>query len=133
MKITKIQNEFKIISVLTPEEIKRLEKVNQNVVYEDKKPVFGISMSDTLPQFTGKAVTFNEVSDSGKAMLTLCCDKDIYEQFASEDDAIKHFSEEYLEAINNLASAEEQFKTALNALDARITDVIKSVKTIKVD
>ena len=133
MKITKIQNEFKIISSLTVEEIERLAKAGQDVIYEDKKPVYGISVSRCCPTFNGKSVAFNEVSDSGKAMLTMVCDPETEELFGNAEDAIRHFTENNLEAINNLVSAEPKFKAALEALDKRVAEVVKNVDVITVD
>ena len=131
MKITKIQNEFKIISSLTPEEIQKLAKAKQNVLYEDKKPVFGIGMSNTNAQFDAKAVTFNEVSDSGFAMLTLVMPVECNE--ITNEEAIKAFSENNYEAINALAAAEPEFKTILNSIDARVSEITGNINVINVD
>lgn len=131
MKITKIQNEFKVISTLTPEQIARLESANKNVIYEDRKPVYGVSFSESgaTASFTGKATTFNEVSDSGKAMLTMtCCRK-----FNTDEEAIKDFIENNLEAINNFTEAELRFEDALANLDARVSEIQNSITTVRVD
>lgn len=133
MKITKIQNEFKIISSLTVEEIERLANANQDVLYEDKKPVYGISVTKNCPTFNGKSVAFNERSDSGKAMLTMVCDPETEAMFGNNEDAIKHFTENNLEAINNLISAEPKFKAALETLDARVAEVVENIEIINVD
>ena len=132
MKITKIQNEFKIISVLTPEQIKRLEKAKQNVIYEDKKAVYGVSVTEHNPTFSDQSASFNEVSDSGKAMLTMTCDAELARNFASDEEAIAHFAEANLGAINALAEAEAKFEAALSSLDARVNEVISNVTTITV-
>lgn len=131
MKITKIQNEFKIISSLTPEEIQKLAKARQNVLYEDKKPVFGIGMSNTNGQFDAKAVTFNEVSDSGFAMLTVImpaeCDG------MTNEEAIKAFSEDNYDAINALSAAEPAFKNTLDSIDARVSEITENITVINVE
>lgn len=130
MKITKIQNEFKVISSLTPEQIKRLEKTGKNVIHEDKKPVYGISFSTAgLASFTGKSATFNEVSDSGKAMLTMVCASD----FNNSEEATASFVENNLEAVNNLSEAEAQFESILECLDARVDEIKNNITTISVD
>ena len=131
MKITKIQNEFKIISSLTPEEIQKLAKARQNVLYEDKKPVFGIGMSNTNGQFDAKAVTFNEISDSGFAMLTVVmpaeCDG------MTNEEAIKAFSEDNYDAINALSAAEPAFKNTLDSIDARVSEITENITVINVE
>ena len=131
MKITKIQNEFKIISSLTPEEIQKLAKAKQNVLYEDKKPVFGIGMSNTNGQFDAKAVTFNEVSDSGFAMLTVIMPVE-YDGMTNEE-AIRAFSEDYYDAINALSAAEPAFKSTLNSIDARVSEITENITVINVE
>ena len=131
MKITKIQNEFKIISDLTPEEIQKLAKARQNVLYEDKKPVFGVAFSETTGQFDAKAVTFNEVSDSGFAMLTIVMPVECNEM--SNEDAIKAFSEDNYDIINALSAAEPVFKTTLAAIDTRVSEIVDSVNIITVE
>lgn len=132
MKIVKIQNEFKIISALKPEEIKKLMKVNKNVLYEDKKPVFGIAVG-TNPSFTAKDATFNEVSDKGYAMLTLSCDPDFAAQFENDNEAIKSFTEENLAPLNNLTAAENEFIASIKTINENITTLVKDIKTINID
>lgn len=132
MKVTKIQNEFKIISALKPEEIQKLTKAGKNVLYEDKKPVFGIAFGNTA-SFTAKDTTFNQVSDKGYAMLTLACDPEYATQFENEAEAIKAFTEENLAALNNLKAAETEFAAILTTINANISAIVKEIKTIAVD
>lgn len=132
MKIVKIQNEFKIISSLKPEEIKRLVKAGKNVLYEDKKPVFGINVSENLPSFTAKDATFNQVSDNGYAMLTLSCDQDFYEQFESDEKAIAHFTEDNLAALTNLKAAESVYASELGCLNDSVKALTKEIETISI-
>lgn len=133
MKIVKIQNEFKIISALTVEEINRLVAAHQNVLFEDKKPVFGIAVSEKNGSFTSKDATFNEVSDNGHAMLTMACSTDYMSQFATEAEAINAFIEANLGAIQNLKSAENAFKAVLESLNASVETLAKETKVINVE
>ena len=132
MKIVKIQNEFKIISAMKPEEIKTLAKAGKNVLYEDKKPVFGISFSETNASFTAKDATFNQVSDTGYAMLTLACDTEFYAQFNSEEEAIKHFTEENLAALTSLRAAETNFGAELASLNDSVKAIAKEVTSVNI-
>lgn len=131
MKIVKIQNEFKIISALKPEEIQKLAKAGKNVLYEDKKPVFGIAVG--TPSFTAKDATFDQTSDKGYAMLTLACDPAYEKQFKSDEEAIKAFTEQNLAALNNLKAAEVEFASALETINANINAIVKDIKTVNVD
>ena len=132
MKIVKIQNEFKIISSMKPEEIKRLVKANKNVLYEDKKPVFGINFSENT-SFTAKDATFNQVSDNGHAMLTVVCDEKFYAQFESDEEAIRSFTEDYLAALTNLKAAEAEFTATLNTLNSNVNAIVNEIKTVNID
>lgn len=132
MKVVKIQNEFKIISALKPEEIKKLMKTNKNVLYEDKKPIFGIAVGNNA-SFTAKDATFNEVSDKGYAMLTICCDPEFAAQFKNDDEAIKSFTEENLAALNSLNAAETELTASVKAINDNITTIVKDIKTINID
>ena len=123
----------KIISALKPEEIQKLAKAGKNVLYEDKKPVFGIAVSTTNPSFTAKDATFNEVSDKGYAMITLVCDPKHAETFENDAEAIKAFTEDNLAAINNLKAAEAEFASALETINNNINAVVKDIKTINID
>lgn len=132
MKVVKIQNEFKIISTLKPEEIQKLVRANKNVLYEDKKPIFGIAVGPN-PSFTAKDATFNEVSDKGYAMLTLACSPAFEAQFENDAEAIKAFTEQHLAALNNCKAAETEFIAALTAINENISTIVEEIKTINID
>lgn len=132
MKVVKIQNEFKIISTLKPEEIQKLAKAGKNVLYEDKKPVFGIAVGST-PSFTAKDATFNQTSDKGYAMITVSCDAEYGKKFENDAEAIKDFTEENLAALNNLKAAEVEFSAILASLNSNIDAIVKDIKTVSID
>ncbi len=132
MKVVKIQNEFKIISTLKPEEIQKLAKAGKNVLYEDKKPVFGIAVGAT-PSFTAKDATFNQTSDKGYAMITVSCDAEYGKKFENDAEAIKDFTEENLAALNNLKAAEVEFSAILASLNSNIDAIVKDIKTVSID
>ena len=132
MKIVKIQNEMKVISSLKPEDIKKLVKAGKNVLHKECRPVYGVNFSETTASFTGKSVTFNQVSDSGYAMLTVeCCPTCTAGE--SDEAIIRSFAENYLEAINNLKAAEPEFTASLETLNGTIDSIIDSAMSINID
>lgn len=133
MKLVKIQNTFKVISDLKTAEVERLVRAGQNVIFEDKKPVFGIAVNESTASFTGKDATFNQTSDKGYAMLTVECSPEYLAQFASEEEAIKNFAEEHLEAIHNLTAAEPAFRSIIENLNSSVEAITAETKIINID
>lgn len=128
MKLIKIQNEIKVVSELTPDEIERLAKAKKNVLTDNcGKPIFGVSRGSS--SFNEKNATFDETSDSGKAMLTIVCTKEDCENC----DILSKFTEDFIAAIENLQNFEGYAKEVLTDLDARIKAITENATEITID
>lgn len=131
MKLVKIQNEVKIISKLKTEDIKRLKAINKNVQYDDKgKPILGIDLG-TNGSINSTSITFNETTEDGYAMLTMCYTS---ENEASEnEDLLKSFTEQYINIIDKLTAFEPAALTVLDSLDTRINEIVENAETIHIN
>ena len=131
MKLVKIQNEVKIISKLKTEDIKRLKAINKNVQYDDKgKPILGVDIG-TNGNINSTSITFNETTEDGYAMLTMCYTSE--NETTDNGDLLKDFTERYINIIDKLTAFEPAALTVLDSLDTRINEIVENAETIHIN